>query len=259
MSSTPQGPGWWQASDGRWYPPPAQPGAPHQHFAPGAKGHGFTGPPPKKSGAGKVLLVLGVVLVLAVVGGAVAVSMLLNRVTENVIGGNCDLVGVDDVNSTLAGEFELIQLGGLTSIATPALDSRVLADGTTCWATESGSETPRLVRVAKLDSGDAAARFQQERTLAQGVKEDRGGGVTVESEPYFNRDVDGAGDEAFCTTTDMTGSSGVLVRRGDALIYVSMTSGTFSPDLTGGADGSIKSADDDAHCDLAQRIAEQVG
>lgn len=21
MSSTPQGPGWWQASDGRWYPP----------------------------------------------------------------------------------------------------------------------------------------------------------------------------------------------------------------------------------------------
>lgn len=23
MSSTPQGPGWWRASDGRWYPPQA--------------------------------------------------------------------------------------------------------------------------------------------------------------------------------------------------------------------------------------------
>jgi hypothetical protein len=32
MSQQPQGPGWWQASDGRWYPPqpPAQPGPPYQ-------------------------------------------------------------------------------------------------------------------------------------------------------------------------------------------------------------------------------------
>ena len=42
MSSAPQGPGWWQASDGNWYPPaqqpnqtpPAQPGAqPNQGIA----------------------------------------------------------------------------------------------------------------------------------------------------------------------------------------------------------------------------------
>ncbi len=26
MSDVPQGPGWWQASDGRWYPPTAKPG-----------------------------------------------------------------------------------------------------------------------------------------------------------------------------------------------------------------------------------------
>ncbi len=26
MSDVPQGPGWWQASDGKWYPPTAQPG-----------------------------------------------------------------------------------------------------------------------------------------------------------------------------------------------------------------------------------------
>lgn len=28
MSDTPQGPGWWQASDGRYYPPQAPPGGP---------------------------------------------------------------------------------------------------------------------------------------------------------------------------------------------------------------------------------------
>lgn len=27
MSWAPQGPGWWQANDGKWYPPEAQPGA----------------------------------------------------------------------------------------------------------------------------------------------------------------------------------------------------------------------------------------
>src|SRR5262245_55024234 len=27
MSTTPQGPGWWQASDGNWYPPELAPGA----------------------------------------------------------------------------------------------------------------------------------------------------------------------------------------------------------------------------------------
>lgn len=34
MSDTPQGPGWWQASDGKWYPPEQAPGA----SAPGAAG-----------------------------------------------------------------------------------------------------------------------------------------------------------------------------------------------------------------------------
>jgi hypothetical protein len=45
MSDTSQGPGWWQASDGRWYPPTAQPGtgvptAPAP-YAPAAYGTAF--------------------------------------------------------------------------------------------------------------------------------------------------------------------------------------------------------------------------
>ena len=35
MSQQPQGPGWWRASDGRWYPPqPSQPGPPYLHLKP---------------------------------------------------------------------------------------------------------------------------------------------------------------------------------------------------------------------------------
>ena len=288
MSEAPQGPGWWQASDGRWYPPhlhpsyrpPAQPG----HQGPGRPGPGpgfgagpgagpgpgqpFKGGPPpgrpvKSGGVPKGLIVAGVVVLVVVVLGYAAatyVTGLVGDKLESAVGGDCTLVGKDDVDAVMNGRFDVIQLGGLTSIATPALDSRVLADGTTCWATETDAgDATRLVRIAKLDGGDAAARFQQERTLAQGVKDDRGGGLTVESQPYFNKDVS-LGDVAFCTTTDFTGSSGVLVRRGDSLVYVSLTSGGIPQlDPNAAEGGAIKFADDDAHCDLAQKLADKVG
>jgi len=35
MSDSSQGPGWWQASDGKWYPPEQAPGAQPQQPAPG--------------------------------------------------------------------------------------------------------------------------------------------------------------------------------------------------------------------------------
>lgn len=41
MSDVSQGPGWWQASDGKWYPPQQQPGPAPQQQAP----QGFAGPP----------------------------------------------------------------------------------------------------------------------------------------------------------------------------------------------------------------------
>ncbi|MBO9706549.1 MAG: RDD family protein [Arthrobacter sp.] len=40
MSDTSQGPGWWQASDGKWYPPEQAPAA-----APGAPAPGYGAPP----------------------------------------------------------------------------------------------------------------------------------------------------------------------------------------------------------------------
>lgn len=42
MSDTAQGSGWWQASDGRWYPPDAKPGVPPP---PEAESAGWSSPP----------------------------------------------------------------------------------------------------------------------------------------------------------------------------------------------------------------------
>ncbi|MGH8572215.1 MAG: hypothetical protein ACREX8_06525 [Gammaproteobacteria bacterium] len=288
MSETPLGPGWWQASDGRWYPPethpayrppaqgPGQPFAqgPRQPLAPGPEqplvpGFGqptMQGPPPMqpapKSGVPKGLIIAGVIVVALLVGGYAVTSYVFGKIGDSLVGesgGECTLVEKKDVDSVLGSDFELLQLGGLTKIATPVLDSRVLADATTCWATENNADPGQLVRIARLQASDAGQRFQQERTLARGVKDDRGGGITVESQPYFNKDVQ-FGDEAFCTTTDFTGASGMLVRRGDTLVYVSLTSGAFNPqiDPSTAEGGAIKFADDDAHCALAQQLAEKV-
>ena len=49
MSDTPQGPGWWQASDGRWYPPEQAPGATP---APAPDAGAALGPAPSPLGPG---------------------------------------------------------------------------------------------------------------------------------------------------------------------------------------------------------------
>jgi hypothetical protein len=45
----------------------------------------------------------------------------------------------------------------------------------------------------------------------------------VQTEPYYGRSVSGIGDEAFCTDLGMSGSVGVLARKGDRLVYSSVT------------------------------------
>lgn len=74
MSDTPTAPDWWQASDGRWYPPP-HPGPPGTAAATGGGTATMTAAPPAAAAAGApartagrswlVVVVLGAVLVLA--------------------------------------------------------------------------------------------------------------------------------------------------------------------------------------------------
>ena len=44
MSDAPQGEGWWQASDGKWYPPEQAPGTPQPQAAMPAQGYGQPAP-----------------------------------------------------------------------------------------------------------------------------------------------------------------------------------------------------------------------
>lgn len=49
MSEAPQGPGWWQATDGRWYPPEQAPQAPPQQTPTYWYGQGVVGGTPPRT------------------------------------------------------------------------------------------------------------------------------------------------------------------------------------------------------------------
>lgn len=284
-------PGWYRAADGRWYPPPGVPqnpgppqpqyGPPQPQYGPPPPRYGYGPPPgdpryaspppapaPKRRGPGRALLVVGAVVVVLVVLGAIALNRLVTGIGESVgglAGGTgCDAVSTEAVDDALGGTYEVVQLGGLTEIASPVLDSRVLPDGTSCWAVESG-DGGRLARIARYSGPDAAERFAAERTAATGTTQDQGGGISVSTSAYFNKDVR-AGDEAFCTTGDFSASAGVLVRTGDLLVYVSTNAAGDGagaiPDIefdqAAGPSDAIRFGTDDANCDRAVALASQV-
>ncbi|MBI2704461.1 MAG: hypothetical protein HYX32_04115 [Actinobacteria bacterium] len=288
MSDTSQGPGWWQASDGKWYspeshpsyqaptapqpaapPPPAAPAPmapPPQMAPPPVGGPGYAPPPAKKGGKG-CLIALIVVLVL-LFGGAAAAYVGLRWVGNQVDNGNafgkteCDAISTQELNSTLGGKYEVIQLGGITNIAGAATDTRIIPDATSCLATQQATNGTggQNVRIARYEGGDAATRFQTEKTKAKGTTEDRGGGLSVESSSYFNKDVQ-AGDEAFCTTSDLALSSGAFVRKGNVLIYVSMMGSDSLPSFDSTPSGqtpTVKFTGDDKNCELAQKVIEKI-
>ena len=93
MSDTSQGSGWWQASDGKWYPPESRAGAaappPPQYAA---------APPPAKKGRGCLigglagiggLVLLGVIAIIVIIA-------LLTSITprEWLVAGACAGVGI---------------------------------------------------------------------------------------------------------------------------------------------------------------------
>jgi hypothetical protein len=271
------------------YPPPYRPQAPYQPYAhPGAPGGygpppmgpppmgpaqrpfapGPPPPPPRKSSAGKIIAIIAVVLVaLLALGGFFvwrAVSGVVNSVggLANGAGANCSAVSTQDVDAVLGGDWTVFQLGGLSSIAGPALDSRVLSDApTTCWASQD--KDGKLTRIARYRGADAAAKFAAEKQKAKGATVDQGNGLSVSSDSYLGKDVQ-AGDGAFCTTGDMLASAGALVRHGDTLVYVSTTAagnGASSvPDINlgGSSTNQVSFGTDDANCALAVKLIEKV-
>lgn len=230
--------------------------------------------PPRRSSTGTILAISAIVLVVLIGAGVFAVSRLVGTVADKVGGlaggtsATCAAVSTGDVNAALGGTYDVVQLGGaIGGLTAPVLDSRVLADApVSCWAVESGNSADgsgggRLARIATYTGPDATARFAKEKAAAKGTSEDRGNGITVSTDGYLGPDVQ-AGDEGFCTSGDMLGFAGALVRRGDTLIYVSTTAaggGAASiPQIQAGDNGAITYPTDAANCQKAVALAAKA-
>ena len=105
MSDTQQGPDWWKASDGRWYPP--QPAVPAK--------------PAKTSNKGclvAALVVLGLLAVL-VVGGVVAVLVLGNATFNRIdrVEGSIEDPTVDPANPDAREGDQRVEIGGSVELS----------------------------------------------------------------------------------------------------------------------------------------------
>lgn len=319
MSETPQGPGWWLASDGRYYPPqgestkpmpqgsgqdqhsyqqpgsgrlpqyqppqPAQPqyqqppyGSPQQTRPPTHQPPAPYRPPgfrPSSAGraAGRGCLVTLFIVVVLLAGAVLAGRWAWGRFTgwvgaktDGIVGGvGCPFATDAEVGALVGGgSVRLVKAGSLTSIVSSVVDSRVIPDAPSCWGVSDGSapsvDSTRLLRIASQTSTQAAAAFRDEVTKAKGAAATNGNGASASGPPYYNKAVTGIGDEAFCTSASTTGpgSAGILVRKGDRLVYVSVTP-SFAKGAPGlGTPGRTTFSTDDESCALAQKIAGTV-
>jgi hypothetical protein len=155
---------------------------------------------------GGILLVLAIISIaaLAVLGGRLAEQ--ISEDPEAFFGGPCpytsdfalsDAVGEDVTAMTLEG-FADGTMGAL-------LDKRLLPDAPDCWVVGEDGFAARIA----VDDGGGAQSFED--AMAQA---DDGG--------FLSEDVPRLGDQAFCTTQSAMGSSGVLVRFGERVVYASV-------------------------------------
>ena len=116
MSDTQQAPDWWQASDGKWYPP--QPVAPPPPPPPGAypaPAYAPAAPPVKKSNKGCLIAVLVVfgIFALVVVGAVVAITFLGQEASERIedLEAATENPAVDPSNPDAQEEDQNVEIG----------------------------------------------------------------------------------------------------------------------------------------------------
>jgi hypothetical protein len=227
---------------------------------------------PRRSG-GRGCLVAVVVVVVLVMGLGLVGRWAMGRAsawfgskTQDLVGGTgCPFATDAEVSALVGGgPVRLVRAGSLTSIVSSLVDSRVIPKAPSCWGISDGSaasvDRGRLLRIASVSDPAAPKVFRDEVTKAKGATVNKGDGVSVTGESYYNKAVTGLGDEAFCTSASTVGpgSAGVLVRKGERLVYVSLTP-DFSQGAPGiGTPGRTTLASDDPSCALAQKIASAV-
>jgi hypothetical protein len=213
--------------------------------APGAPPGGWAPAPAKSSGNGclKACLIVGIILVVLAVLGVVGMMLFARSLIEGV-GVNpdgtlqeCPYVSDAELDAALGRDADALPLSGLIGdIASGAVDARILPDADGCWMV---AESPGLVgRIAVAEELDAAGTFRQ-------IKADGAGA-------YTGPDVSGIGDEAFCTGAASGVGSGVLVRAGNRLVFVSLIDEDVAQDFQFTDDNVMYSP---SACELSQRVA----
>jgi hypothetical protein len=265
MSDTPQGPGWWLASDGKYYPPEqASPPPPVPPPTPAAPPPAAPPAPANKSG-GKgciyALIAVAAFIAIGVIGAIAAVVFLGGKAVDTIEDAaeqkDCPFLSNAAASDALGRDVEALELSGFTGLMGIGTDNRVLDGSPSCVLMADNDEI--AARVARHQGSDASAMFDQARDVADGTSEDQGGGLTLETDAYLSDQEVSTGDEGFCTTSSLLGASGALVRKGDTLVYVSIqpaigSTGTV-PDLDLEAGGF---ATDSENCATAQKVAQEV-
>lgn len=156
MSDTAQGPGWWQASDGKWYPPQGQAFAPPQKSSGCLKGALIT--------LG-ILAVLGVIAIVAVGNAAEDVVDDIEdrqeRVLDDVIVSGCD---IDPVTGFLQAAVDVTNHSSERSnygidVTFEAPDGRQIDTGfASVTALEPGQSTTEQVVTFTAPEGEFTCR-----------------------------------------------------------------------------------------------------
>jgi hypothetical protein len=170
------------------------------------------------------LVIVGVILLVALGG------RLVDQIAEDpeaFFGTACPYVTDGELSEALGEPVLALTLEGIADGTMGALlDKRLLPDAADCWVAGDSGFAARIA----VDDGGGAASFAQARSEAAD------GG-------FLGENVAGLGDEASCTTLSLAGSTGVLVRFGDRVVYASVVD---DPGRTGGA------------CDRAAAVARTL-
>lgn len=181
MSQQPQGPGWWLASDGRWYPPqPPQPGppdAPYQQYAQ------QPAPAPRRRNRGCVVAVV-VTVAFVLIGGGIAAYYVyrgVSAVTEVAGGawpfGEAKCPAEQDVSSIVGSSVTLVASGNV-----------VVAKGCSYFAVDKSTGAD-----VQITTGAALVADEQFQSFASDAATQ---GATPEAIPVGDRPRRSAGPDA---------------------------------------------------------------
>jgi hypothetical protein len=236
------------------------PSTPTDPIPPASPTQPLNAPKQGMSGCLKAGLIIGGILVVL---GIVVVALVFNRVrtfvedvggTDGVIGAEeeCSFVSDRDASQVLGtsvtGQSGDSLVGAILGLIR---DTRLLPDAPSCFI--SNEESDIQVWISIHDGSDAAEVFAQSREIASGQvvsqTSTEDGSLVVETSPFIGSNVGDLGDEAFCVQAAAIPFGGVLARRGDRVVFVSMLAGT-------GGDGSDVLGD--TMCERAQPLARRL-